>query len=80
MNDTKAKIVTLSDDQTTELRHIWDSQKAKLKPDDFLYVKVRLNRPQAKLTINQLYRLTMTLAGTGFEPIPEWLLAILDPQ
>ena len=66
--------------QTAELRDIWETQKANLKPADYLFVKVRLGRQEAKLTANQAYRLMMTLAETGYEPIPEWLIAFFDPQ
>ena len=70
----------LTKSQTSELRNIWESQKAKLQPTEFLFVKVRLGRPEAKLTANQAYRLMMTLAETGYEPIPEWLIGLFDPQ
>jgi len=71
---------TLTKNQTSELRSIWESQKDNLKPADYLFVKVKLGRPEAKLTANQTYRLMMTLAETGYEPIPEWLIALFDPQ
>ena len=76
----KQRIVELTEVQTNELRSIWLSQKDAIKPDDWIYCKVKLTRPQAKFTINQLFRLTMTLAESGFEFIPEWLLVYLDPQ
>ena len=77
----KAPILhSLTKIQTTELRDIWETQKANLKPADYLFVKVRLGRPEAKLTANQAYRLMMTLAETGYEQIPEWLIALFDPQ
>jgi hypothetical protein len=66
--------------QTSELRNIWECQKAKLDPAEYLFVKVRLGRPEAKLTANQAYRMMMTLAETDFEPIPEWLIALFDPK
>lgn len=65
--------------QTSELRSIWESQKPKLTPDEYLFIKVRLGRSEAKLTANQSYRLMMRLAELGFEPIPEWLIALFDP-
>jgi hypothetical protein len=80
MNDLKANLVCLSPEQTLELKQIWESQKLELKPDDYVFIKVKLGRSQAKMTINQLYRMTMTLAESGYEPIPEWLLTILDPK
>ncbi len=77
----KAPILhSLTKSQTAELRGIWDGQKDKLKPEEYLFVKVRLGRPEAKLTANQAYRLMMTLAETGYENIPEWLIALFDPQ
>ena len=78
--NNKQRIVELSEVQTNELRFIWLSQKNAIKPDDWIYCKVKLTRPQAKFTINQLFRLTMTLGESGFESIPEWLLVYLDPQ
>jgi hypothetical protein len=80
MNELKTKLLCLSPEQTLELKQIWESQKSELKPDDYLFIKVKLGRPQAKMTINQLYRMTMTLAESGYEDIPEWLLTILDPK
>ncbi|BDT74875.1 hypothetical protein [Polynucleobacter sp. KF022] len=80
MNESKTTLHTLTAAQTLELKQIWEGQKAKLKPDDFIFIKVKLGRPQAKLTINQLYRMTMTLAEAGYEEIPEWLLSMLDPE
>lgn len=71
---------SFSKSQTAELRHIWESQKTKLKPDEYLFVKVRLGRSEAKLTANQAYRLMMRLAEVGVDPIPEWLIALFDPQ
>ena len=70
----------LTKNQTSELRSIWESQKDNLKPADYLFVKVRLGRPEAKLTANQTYRLMMTLAEAGCEHIPEWLIALFDPK
>jgi hypothetical protein len=78
--NNKQRIVEFSEVQTNELRSIWLSQKNAIKPDDWIYCKVKLSRPQAKFTINQLFRLTMTLAESGFESIPEWVLVYLDPQ
>jgi hypothetical protein len=63
-----------------ELKKIWERQKDELKPDDYLLVSVKLGRPQVKVTINQLYRMIMTLSESGYEDIPEWLRSILDPQ
>jgi hypothetical protein len=77
----KAPILhSLTKNQTSELRNIWMSQKAKLKPTDYLFIKVRLGRPEAKLTANQAYRLMMTLAELDVDPVPEWLIALFDPQ
>ena len=45
-----------------------------------MFVKVRLGRPEAKLTANQAYRLMMTLAELDVDPVPEWLIALFDPQ
>lgn len=78
MSDTNP-IIELSPDQTSELLAIWLGQKDKLTPDDFLFIKVKINRPQAKLTKTQTYRMVMNLAKSGYEPIPEWLLQLLDP-
>lgn len=77
--NTKQRIFELSESQTAELRSIWMSQKNVIKPDDWMYCKVKLTRIKAKFTINQLFRLTMTLAESGFESLPEWLVAYLDP-
>ena len=77
----KAPILhSLTKNQTSELRNIWMSQKAKLKPTEYLFIKVRLGRPEAKLTANQAYRLMMTLAELDVDPVPEWLIALFDPQ
>ncbi len=73
-------IFELTPEQTSELRLIWEKQKSELKPDDYIFAKVKLGRPQAKLSRNQLYRMMMTLAESGYEPIPEWLLVLLDPK
>jgi hypothetical protein len=62
------------------LRNIWDAQKAKLKPDEYLFIKVRLGRPEARLTANQTYRMMMRMAEVGVDPIPEWLIALFDPE
>jgi hypothetical protein len=51
-----------------------------LHPDDFTFGKVKLIRSQAKLTKNQIYRMMMTLAETGYEQIPEWMMELTDPQ
>jgi hypothetical protein len=69
---------SLTQTQTTELRAIWESLKAKLEMKEYIFVKVKLGRPEAKLTINQAYRLMMTLAEQGIDPIPEWLIALFD--
>jgi len=77
----KAPILhSLTKNQTSELRNIWENQKPNLKTADYLFVKVRLGRPEAKLTANQAYRLMMTLAEAGCEDIPEWLIALFDPK
>jgi hypothetical protein len=71
--------IALSQEQTKEIRAIWNSQESKLNHEDYLFIKVKLGRNQAKLSKNQIYRMTMTLAETGYESIPEWLLELIDP-
>lgn len=73
-------VIELTLEQTSELRHIWSSHRPELRPDDFTFGKVKLARSQAKLTKNQIYRMMMTLAETGYEEIPEWMLELTDPQ
>ena len=73
-------IINLTQEQTTQLRHIWNSHRQELHPDDFTFGKVKLIRSQAKLTKNQIYRMMMTLAETGYEQIPEWMMELTDPQ
>jgi hypothetical protein len=72
------EFIELNQTQTNQLKRIWDSQKSELKPDDFLFVRVKLGRPEARFTRNQLYRMTMTLAESGYETIPIWLLDLLE--
>jgi hypothetical protein len=73
-------IIELTNEQTSQFLTIWDQQKPVLSPGDYLFGKVKLNRSQAKLTKNQLYRMMMTLAESGYIDIPEWLLVLTDPQ
>jgi hypothetical protein len=73
-------IVELTLEQTTQLRQIWLTHGPELLPDDFTFGKVKLSRPKARLTKNQVYRMMMTLAETGYELIPEWMLELTDPQ
>lgn len=76
---TNNPIIELSTQQTSQFRSIWNDQRSELHPNDYIFGKVKLNRAQAKLTKNQLYRMMMTLAETGYEQIPEWLLELTDP-
>jgi hypothetical protein len=78
--NNKQRIVELNEDQTSQLRSIWLSQKHAISPDNWIYYKVKLTRPQARFTVNQLFRLVMTLGEAEFEPIPEFLLEYLDPR
>jgi hypothetical protein len=80
MHDQHNPILLLTPNQTTELRIIWEQQKQELHPDDFFFIKVKLSRPAAKFSQKQAYRMMMTLAETGYERIPEWLIALFDPQ
>lgn len=80
MNDQNNPIFSLTPNQTTELRQIWEQQKQELHPDDYRFIKVKLSRPMAKLSQKQAYRMMMTLAETDYEPIPVWLIALFDPQ
>ena len=80
MNDQNNPILSLTPNQTTELRQIWEHQKQELHPDDYRFIKVKLSRPVAKLSQKQAYRMMMTLAETDYEPIPEWLIALFDPK
>ena len=73
-------IIELTLEQTSELRQIWLSHGPGLRPDDFTFGKVKLGRPQAKLTKNQVYRMMMTLAETGYGSIPLWMLEMTDPE
>lgn len=73
-------IIELTADQTTEFRDIWDSHKKLLHPNDYLFIKVKLGRPQAVLTKNQAYRMMMTLAKAGYTEPPVWLVEIFDPS
>ena len=80
MNDQNNPILSLTPNQTTELRQIWEHQKQELHPDDYRFIKVKLSRPTAKLSQKQAYRMMMTLAETDYEPIPAWLIALFDPK
>jgi len=73
-------IIDLTPEQTLQLRNIWHRHRQELRPDDFTFGKVKLARLQAKLTKNQIYRMMMTLAETGCEQIPEWMMELTDPQ
>ena len=73
-------IIDLTPEQTTQLRQIWNNHRPELRPDDFTFGKVKLIRSQAKLTKNQIYRMMMTLAETGYEQIPEWMMELTDPE
>lgn len=80
MNNQHNPIFTLTPEQTLELREIWEQQKPELHPDDYRFIKVKLSRSEAVLSQKQAYRMMMTLAETDYEPIPEWLIALFDPQ
>jgi hypothetical protein len=73
-------VIKFTLEQTSELKTIWEQQKQELHPDDYRFIKVKLSRPSAKLSQKQAYRMMMTLAETDYEPIPEWLIALFDPQ
>jgi len=73
-------VIEFTPEQTAELKTIWEQQKQELHPDDYRFIKVKLSRPSAKLSQKQAYRMMMTLAETDYEPIPEWLIALFDPQ
>ena len=73
-------IVQLTPNQTTELRQIWESQRKELHPDDYQFIRVKLCRSEAMFTQKQAFRMMMTLAETDYTPIPEWLIALFDPQ
>lgn len=80
MNNQQNPILVLTPEQTLELREIWEQQKSELHPDDYRFIKVKLGRSEAVLSQKQAYRMMMTLAETDYEPIPEWLIALFDPQ
>ena len=80
MNIQNNPILLFNSPQTTQLRKIWEGQKHLLNPADYLFIKVKLSRPEAKLSQNQAYRMMMTLAETDYDPIPEWLIACFDPK
>ena len=80
MNMQENPIITLTPDQTVELREIWEQQKLELHPDDYRFIKIKLSRLEAVLSQKQAYRMMMTLAETDYWPIPEWLIALFDPQ
>ena len=74
-------VIDLSEQETMELRKFWQNFKSTLNQDDWLFINVKLNRLKAKLTKNQLYRAVMNIAHSGYEePIPEWILEMLDPD
>lgn len=80
MKNQQNPIFVLTPEQTLELREIWEQQKSELHPDDYRFIKVKLSRSEAVLSQKQAYRMMMTLAETDYEPIPEWLIALFDPQ
>ena len=80
MNKQENPIITLTPDQTTELREIWEQQKFELHPNDYRFIKIKLSRLEAVLSQKQAYRMMMTLAETDYEPVPEWLIALFDPR
>lgn len=70
----------LTEAQTGEFRNIWDGHRSRLKPQDFNFVWMKLNRKQAILTKNQVFRIAITLTETGYpKQLPEWLLTMIDP-
>lgn len=70
----------LNEDQTEIFRTLWTTHRSELKPTDFNFVWLKLNRKRAVLTKNQVFRIVMTLTETGFcDPLPEWLLQLIDP-
>ena len=80
MNNQHNPTFVLTSEQTSELREIWGQQKPELHPDDYRFIKLKLSRSEAVLSQKQAYRMMMTLAETDYEPIPEWLIAMFDPQ
>lgn len=73
-------VYTLTEEHTDQFRTLWNGHKSHLEPSDFNYVKMKLNRDQAILTKNQVFRIVMTLTETGFEQaFPNWLLEMIDP-
>jgi hypothetical protein len=73
-------IFSLTPEQTTELRQIWEGQRQELHPADYQFIRVKLCRSEAMFTQKQAFRMMMTLAETDYTPIPEWLIAFFDPK
>ena len=70
----------LTEIQTNELRSIWDKQKNAMSSKDWLFIKVKLGQSKAAFTNRQLFRLSMALAESGYESIPNWLVSLISPK
>jgi len=73
-------VTTLSAEQTSELRGLWNMVGNMAEPSKDRLVKLKLSRNCAFLTKRQLYMIAVTMALAGIIPIPDWLHDILDAK
>lgn len=76
----KQHITRLSQEQTSQLKQLWTNHKETIPSREWIIGNMKLSIPNAVFTSTQLFKLAVTLAEAGLDPVPVWLVETINPK
>jgi len=70
----------LSQDQTDELRRLWQPLRNLVEPSKDTLVTLKLSRRAAVFSRRQLYMIAATMVNLGVGEVPDWVHELLDRE
>ena len=71
---------TLTQDQTDELRRLWQPLRNLVEPSKDTLVTLKLSRRAAVVSRRQLYMIAATMVNLGVGEVPDWVHEFLDRE
>ena len=71
---------TLTQDQTDELRRLWQPLRNLVEPSKDTLVTLKLSRRAAVFSRRQLYMIAATMVNLGVGKVPDWVHEFLDRE
>ena len=71
---------TLTQDQTDELRRLWQPLRNLVEPSKDTLVTLKLSRRAAVFSRRQLYMIAAPMVNLGVGEVPDWVHEFLDRE